>query len=899
MGRLLLVDGNSIINRAYYAVIGRAPMTAPDGTPTGAVNGFFNSVLGVMKEYEPDHLCILFDRREPTFRHKMSAEYKANRHGMPDDLAAQMPVVKELCDLLGMPRMELAGFEADDLIGTLSKQGEDAGMDVFIFSGDHDDFQLISDKVSVVMPQSGKGKEPRVLFDRERFETTYGVKPELFVHVKALMGDNSDNIKGVDKVGEKTAFKLIARYETTDGVYEHAGELSPALKTKISESKELLDMNLKLCTIVRDAPVPYGVDKTGYTGQISDSQALADRLSQLALKQLTKKLDLESVKTTVASTTEDPFVSELQAKLEKLIADGPVIKQEIPSAVPEGANAEELNVGIGFVSVNSRSYVLLLDLAASVFYQMSVQDACALFDKDEDVFLAAYGYKDASKVCPRALRSVKAVFDTMIAGYVCNKIEGKADFERLYVSVTSLAYPIEEQQEAKQMSLFDEPSEDEGKAVVTAALKLYANMVIAKVLKRDIDKDEQIKKLLYDIEFPLVITLDSIERCGMNVSWERLNRLHEEYSRRLEDTCARIYDLSGFEFNINSPKQLADVLFAEDKLALPHGKTNKTGVYSTDIDELNRLKYMHPVIKYIIEYRELSKLDSTYAVGLVKAIADDGRIHTRFTQAMTNTGRLSSTEPNLQNIPVRSVEGSRLREAFTAPEGRVLVDADYSQIELRLLAALSEDPIMCDAFMKGEDIHRRTAAKVFGVDESEVTPKMRAQAKTVNFSIIYGISDYGLSNDLDIGIKDAGNLIKEYGNQFPGIMNYLDRLKEEGISKGYAETYYGRRRNLTELKSQNRNLRNFGLRAAMNTPIQGTAADVIKIAMNRAYRALREELPDSLLVMQVHDELIVECDEKDAAKASEILKREMEAAAEFKVPLVADVHTGKDWLRAK
>lgn len=899
MGRLLLVDGNSIINRAYYAVIGRAPMTAPDGTPTGAVNGFFNSVLGVMKEYEPDHLCILFDRREPTFRHKMSAEYKANRHGMPDDLAAQMPVVKELCDLLGMPRMELAGFEADDLIGTLSKQGEDAGMDVFIFSGDHDDFQLISDKVSVVMPQSGKGKEPRVLFDRERFETTYGVKPELFVHVKALMGDNSDNIKGVDKVGEKTAFKLIAQYETTDGVYEHAGELSPALKTKISESKELLDMNLKLCTIVRDAPVPYGVDKTGYTGQISDSQALADRLSQLALKQLTKKLDLESVKPTVASTTEDPFVSELQAKLEKLIADGPVIKQEIPSAVPEGANAEELNVGIGFVSVNSRSYVLLLDLAASVFYQMSVQDACALFDKDEDVFLASYGYKDASKVCPRALRSVKAVFDTMIAGYVCNKIEGKADFERLYVSVTSLAYPIEEQQEAKQLSLFDEPSEDEGKTVVTAALKLYANMVIAKVLKRDIDKDEQIKKLLYDIEFPLVITLDSIERCGMNVSWERLNRLHEEYSRRLEDTCARIYDLSGFEFNINSPKQLADVLFAEDKLALPHGKKNKTGVYSTDIDELNRLKYMHPVIKYIIEYRELSKLDSTYAVGLVKAIADDGRIHTRFTQAMTNTGRLSSAEPNLQNIPVRSVEGSRLREAFTAPEGRVLVDADYSQIELRLLAALSEDPIMCDAFMKGEDIHRRTAAKVFGVDESEVTPKMRAQAKTVNFSIIYGISDYGLSNDLDIGIKDAGNLIKEYGNQFPGIMNYLDRLKEEGMSKGYAETYYGRRRNLTELKSQNRNLRNFGLRAAMNTPIQGTAADVIKIAMNRAYRALREELPDSLLVMQVHDELIVECDEKDAAKASEILKREMEAAAEFKVPLVADVHTGKDWLRAK
>ncbi len=900
MGRLLLVDGNSIINRAYYAVIGRAPMTAPDGTPTGAVNGFFNSVLGVIKEYEPDHLCILFDRREPTFRHKMSAEYKANRHGMPDDLAAQMPVVKELLDLLGMPRMELSGYEADDLIGTLSRQGEDAGMDVFIFSGDHDDFQLISDKVSVVMPQSGKGKEPRVLYDRAMFETTYGVKPELFVHVKALMGDNSDNIKGVDKVGEKTAFKLIAQYETTDGVYEHADELSPALKAKISESKELLDMNLKLCTIVRDAPVPYGVDKTEYSGVIADSQALADRLSGLALKQLTKKLDLDGVKPSASvATTEDPFIAGLQARLEEIIKDGPVIKDGAPAAMPAGADPEHLNVGLGFVSVNTRSYVLLLDFEACEFHKMSVQDACALFDTDADVFPVSYGYKDASKVCPRTLKAVRSVFDTMIAGYVTNRIEGKADFERLYMAVTGLAYPIEEQQEAKQLSLFDDLTEDEDKTVKTAALKLYADMVIARILKRDIDKDDQMSKLLYDIEFPLVITLDAIERNGMNVSWERLNRLHEEYSRRLEDTCARIYDLTGTEFNVNSPKQLADVLFSEDKLNLPHGKKNKTGVYSTGIDELNRLKYMHPVIKYIIEFRELSKLDSTYAVGLVKAISDDGRIHTRFTQAMTNTGRLSSSEPNLQNIPVRSVEGSRLREAFTAPEGRVLVDADYSQIELRLLAALSEDPIMCDAFRKGEDIHRRTAARVFGVDEADVTPKMRAQAKTVNFSIIYGISDYGLSNDLDIGIKDAGKLIKEYGNQFPGIMNYLDRLKEDGMTKGYAETYYGRRRNLDELKSQNKNLKAFGLRAAMNTPIQGTAADVIKIAMNRAYRALKEELPDSLLVMQVHDELIVECDEKDAAKASEILKREMEAAAEFSIPLVADVHTGKDWLRAK
>ena len=899
MARLLLVDGNSIINRAYYAVIGRAPMTAPDGTPTGAVNGFFNSILGVIGEYKPDNICVLFDRKEPTFRHKMSSDYKANRKGMPDDLAAQMPVVKEILDLWGISRMELAGYEADDLIGTLSKMGEQSGMDVFIFSGDHDDFQLISDKVSVVMPQSGKDKDPRVLFDRARFEQTYGVKPEVFVQVKALMGDNSDNIKGVEKVGEKTAFKLIADYGSCDGVLANAGKLSPALSARIASSGELLALNIKLCTIDREAPVPFGLDKTIFSGEPSDSQALYDRLSALSLKMLIKKLSLDGMQRSEASVPAKPMddvSNAIMGKLDKLLGEG--FKIVMGNAqIPDG----DLAAGIDFVTLTSGKYVILLDFDKAVLYCMTPEEAAKAFSGGS-IIPAAYEYKDRSKQIDEPLSSVKSVFDIEIAGYVMNLIEGKPDLERLYEYATGSLYPVnEEKTAAVQLSLFDEPSsavslEDELKK---AGKKLYCITAAARMLSHKLEEDDRIRKLLYDIEFPLVITLDKIERAGMHVSRERLDALHEEYTKRLEDIAARIFDMTGVNFNINSPKQLGDVLYGEKGLNLPHGKKGKNGLYSTGIDELNRLKEYHPVIEEIIKYRELSKLDSTYAAGLVRSIRNDGRIHTTFTQAMTNTGRLSSTEPNLQNIPIRSDEGSRLREAFTASEGCVLVDADYSQIELRLLASLSKDEIMCSAFNEGEDIHRRTAAKVFGVNEDAVTHKMRSIAKTVNFSIIYGISDYGLATDLGIGYKEAGTLIKEYENQFPGIMKYLNGLKENGEKNGFVETMFGRKRILTELKSQNRNVRNFGFRAAMNTPIQGTAADIIKIAMNRVKEALEKELPDAKLVMQVHDELIVECAEKDASRASEILKREMEAAAVLSVPLVAEVGTGKDWLSAK
>ncbi|MBP5180995.1 MAG: DNA polymerase I [Clostridiales bacterium] len=876
MSKLLLVDGNSIINRAFFAVIGRAPMTAPDGTPTGALNGFFNTLLSVKDEYQPDRICVLFDLKEPTFRHKMYPDYKAQRKGMMPELSAQMPIAKELLDLIGISRMELSGYEADDLIGTLSLLGKDQGDEVFILSGDHDDFQLIDDQVKVILPQSGKNKPPRVLYDRALFEETYGVKPEVFVYVKALMGDNSDNIKGVQKVGEKTAFKLIADYGSIDGIFENLDKLTPALKANMSSSRELVDMNIKLCTILRDVPVPFGPEQTAFS-ELKDPQGLHDRLMSLGLRSLIKKFGLENMKTQTFEAVETD-VSEYLTQFETNKDNIKVIHDALPQGV-------DLDVGF------TQDKVLLLE--GNDLYVTDPDKALEVLDKCESV--RAFDYKINSKILPRIpLRLVK-VYDTSIMGYVLNRISGSnLDFSRLFENTFAMPYPIEEA--SGQISLFEEVDTD-GDYLVKGK-KLLLNRCICKALMK-LAEDEGQTDLLQNIEFPLTVTLDAIERNGMYVSADSLKALHSEFFSRIKSIEDEIYELTGYEFNIGSPKQLSEILFDADKLNLPHGKKGKTGVYSTSADELNKIAEFHPAVPKILEWRAISKLDSTYASGLLPKISDDGRIHTTFTQAMTNTGRLSSVDPNLQNIPVRSDEGARIRECFKAPEGKILIDADYSQIELRLLASMSGDETMSEAFIKGEDIHRRTASKVFGVSEDEVTHEQRAAAKTVNFSIVYGISDFGLSVDLGISFREAAELKKSYEVQFPKVMSYLNGLKESGESEGFVTTLYGRKRILSELKSPNRNVREFGMRAAMNTPVQGTAADIIKIAMNKVYSALREEVPTAKLIMQVHDELIVECDAKDADLVSTILKREMESAATLNVPLVADVGTGTDWLSAK
>ncbi|MBO6192879.1 MAG: DNA polymerase I [Clostridiales bacterium] len=876
MSKLLLVDGNSIINRAFFAVIGRAPMTAPDGTPTGALNGFFNTLLSVKDEINPDKICVLFDLKAPTFRHKMYPDYKAQRKGMMPELSAQMPIAKEILDLIGIKRMEMEGYEADDLIGTLSLLGANQGDKVFILSGDHDDFQLIDDNVSVILPQSGKGKPPRVLFDREMFEETYNVKPEVFVYVKALMGDNSDNIKGVEKVGEKTAFKLIADYGSIDGIFDNLDKLTPSLRSHVSESRELIDMNIKLCSILRDVPVPYGPEQTEFK-DIADPQGLHDKLASLGLRSLIKKFGLEDMRVqTFESQGSDysSYLEEFDQGKDSISID----KNGLPSGT---------DIDVGF----TEDKVLLLE--GTTLYVKDPDEALKALDLCESV--RSYDYKINSKILSRIPLKLNAVYDSSVMGYVLNVISGNSpDFMRLFENTFAMPYPIEEK--TGQISLFD--TEDEAESLRIKGQKLLLNRCIAKALMKKAE-EEGLTDLLTKIEFPLTVTLDAMERNGMNVSMDSLKSLHSEFTSRLKELEDEIHELTGIEFNIGSPKQLSEVLFDADKLNLPHGKKGKTGVYSTSADELNRIADFHPAVPKILEWRAISKLDSTYAAGLLPKIREDGRIHTTFTQAMTNTGRLSSVDPNLQNIPVRSEEGARIRECFTAPEGKVLVDADYSQIELRLLAAMSGDEVMTEAFLHGEDIHRRTASKVFGVPEDEVTSEQRAAAKTVNFSIVYGVSDFGLSTDLGISFREAGDLIKSYGEQFPKITSYLDGLKKKGEEDGFVTTLYGRKRILTELKSPNRNLRNFGLRAAMNTPVQGTAADIIKIAMNRVYKALKEQVPESKLIMQVHDELIVECDKGKEELVSSILKKEMESAAELAVPLVSEVGTGSNWLEAK
>lgn len=876
MSKLLLVDGNSIINRAFFAVIGRAPMTAPDGTPTGALNGFFNTLLSVKDEINPDKICVLFDLKAPTFRHKMYPDYKAQRKGMMPELSAQMPIAKEILDLIGIKRMEMEGYEADDLIGTLSLLGANQGDKVFILSGDHDDFQLIDDNVSVILPQSGKGKPPRVLFDREMFEETYNVKPEVFVYVKALMGDNSDNIKGVEKVGEKTAFKLIADYGSIDGIFDNLDKLTPSLRSHVSESRELIDMNIKLCTILRDVPVPYGPEQTEFK-DIADPQGLHDKLASLGLRSLIKKFGLEDMRVQTFESQGLDYSSYLEE-----FDQG---KDSI--SIDENGDPSGTDIDVGF----TEDKVLLLE--GTTLYVKDPDEALKALDLCESV--RSYDYKINSKILSRIPLKLNAVYDSSVMGYVLNVISGNSpDFMRLFENTFAMPYPIEEK--TGQISLFD--TEDEAESLRIKGQKLLLNRCIAKALMKKAE-EEGLTDLLTKIEFPLTVTLDAMERNGMNVSMDSLKSLHSEFTSRLKELEDEIHELTGIEFNIGSPKQLSEVLFDADKLNLPHGKKGKTGVYSTSADELNRIADFHPAVPKILEWRAISKLDSTYAAGLLPKIREDGRIHTTFTQAMTNTGRLSSVDPNLQNIPVRSEEGARIRECFTAPEGKVLVDADYSQIELRLLAAMSGDEVMTEAFLHGEDIHRRTASKVFGVPEDEVTSEQRAAAKTVNFSIVYGVSDFGLSTDLGISFREAGDLIKSYGEQFPKITSYLDGLKKKGEEDGFVTTLYGRKRILTELKSPNRNLRNFGLRAAMNTPVQGTAADIIKIAMNRVYKALKEQVPESKLIMQVHDELIVECDKGKEELVSSILKKEMESAAELAVPLVSEVGTGSNWLEAK
>lgn len=917
--RLLLVDGNSIINRSYYATAGRNNLTAPDGTPTGAVNIYLNTLAKYISEVEPTHTCTLFDLKAPTFRHKAYSEYKGTRKGMPDDLAAQMPVLKEVLDAMGFPRYEQEGLEADDLIGTLKTMGVNAGFEVFILSGDKDDFQLIDEHTKVIMPVTKKDGSGTDYYDEALFQERYGIPTSDFVTAKALMGDSSDNIPGVKGIGEKGAMDLVRKYKTLDGLYEHLSELSPKLREKLETDKDNAYMSLMLSRIVTDAEI--GITLDDLERKPLDNASTAACFYKYGFRAQMKKWNIDETAVSeavpVAEETEEeadyPKLSGKRPSIHLYNYHGSVIKvllDKIKSGEPAAMDLMDLNGPVLGVSVAPDEVYVFTEIEA-------VKGVISAFSEEgigtsKDSAPVVYSAKNHFKLLEEGL-PFDHVFDVEIAGYVLNQIEGAdPSFEMLIEHGTKRPFPLledygESKDDAKnknrQQDLFSlidgipetnkEITEDN---VLDFAYRVLLTRWLSFYQKADVEK-QGISKLIYEIEMPLVMVLDRMERRGVLVDVSKIDELHKEFDGKVRELEKEIHELAGEEFTILSPKQLGKVLF--DKLGLPSGKKLASGGYSTNSEELEKIRDKHPIVNKILEYRQIQKLDSTFVMGLKKSISEkDGRVHTTFSQAMTNTGRLSSSDPNLQNIPIRTDLGSLIRQAFIAKDGYVLIDADYSQIELRLLAAISHDEEMIAAFKEGRDIHTKTACGIFGVPPEMIDAGMRSAAKRVNFSIVYGVSDYGLSQDLGISVYEAKRYIEEYYRQFPTIKPCLDGFKQEGKEKGYVSTLFGRRRILKELTSANYNIRSFGERAAMNTPIQGTAADIIKLAMNRAEQALREKGFDANLILQVHDELIVEAREDIAEEAAKVLSEAMEKVIELDVQLIAEARIGKTWAEA-
>ncbi|MBR5938114.1 MAG: DNA polymerase I [Clostridiales bacterium] len=917
--RLLLVDGNSIINRSYYATAGRNNLTAPDGTPTGAVNIYLNTLAKYIDEVQPTHTCTLFDLKAPTFRHKAYSEYKGTRKGMPDDLAAQMPVLKEVLDAMGFPRYEQEGLEADDLIGTLKTMGVKDGFEVFILSGDKDDFQLIDEHTKVIMPVTKKDGSGTDYYDEALFQERYGIPTSDFVTAKALMGDSSDNIPGVKGIGEKGAMDLVRKYKTLDGLYEHLSELSPKLREKLETDKDNAYMSLMLSRIVTDAEISITLDQL--ERKPLDSASAAACFYKYGFRAQMKKWNIDE--TAVAEAAPAVEESEEEASYPKLSGKRPTILLNQNSAASMktilSMILEKNPVAIDMADLNGP--VLGLSVAADQVYVWSKEDDIsnvlselnkAGVGTSSEKAPVVYSAKNHFKLLENGL-TFDHVFDVEIAGYVLNSIEGAdPSFEMLIEHGTHRPFPIledygqtreDDKKKNRQQDLFafiDGTAEEAKDITEDDVLDFSYQVLLSRWLsfyqKADIEK-QGIEKLIYEIEMPLVMVLDRMERRGVLVDVSKIDELHKEFDGKVRELEKEIHELAGEEFTILSPKQLGKVLF--DKLGLPSGKKLASGGYSTNSEELEKIRDQHPIVNKILEYRQIQKLDSTFVMGLKKSISEkDGRVHTTFSQAMTNTGRLSSSDPNLQNIPIRTEEGSLIREAFVAKPGYVLIDADYSQIELRLLAAISHDEEMISAFKEGRDIHTKTACGIFGVPPEMINAGMRSAAKRVNFSIVYGVSDYGLSQDLGVSVYEAKRYIEEYYRQFPTIKPCLDGFKQEGKEKGYVATLFGRRRILKELTSANYNIRSFGERAAMNTPIQGTAADIIKLAMNHAEQALRDKGYDAELILQVHDELIVEAKEDIAEEAAKVLSEAMENVIELDVPLIAEARIGKTWAEA-
>ena len=877
--KLMVLDGNSIINRSFYGI---RPLTTRDGLYTHAVYGFLTTLQRLLDEEKPEGLCVTFDRREPTFRHEADADYKATRHAMPEELAVQMPVLKQVLDAMDIPRYELVGFEADDLIGTISRRCEAAGWDCIIVTGDKDSLQLVTEHTKVKLVSTRMGQTTTKDMTPGTFREQYGFDPIHMIDLKALMGDTSDNIPGVPGVGEKTAMALVQRYGSIDEIYRLLPDIEakPAAIRKLQAGEDAARHSYWLATIVTDAPLAFDPAENV---RRPFRPELYDLLLKLEFQKLIDRYGLRPA----AQTEEKPdctaTAEELltAAQAEEFLALWRAADCVAVYALPDlSALAVECEAADG-----SRAAELYADRYEGDWQALLT----ALFSGD--IKKAAHNVKDLmAALLAQGLPIEGFVFDTALAAYLLDATAGSYDLQRLFVAYYNEELPRPVHLEPDAFSMLGD------RAAAAAALLSYTAAVAA--LRETLApklRELDLEPLYYDVELPLCAVLARMEQRGFLIDRAALAQFGETLQTSITQLEQQIYAAAGAPFNINSPKQLGKVLFED--MQLPHGKKTKTG-WSTNADVLDKLRGV-PIVADVLQYRQYAKLKSTYADGLLKAVSPDGRIRTSFQMTVTATGRLSSTEPNLQNIPTRTELGSQMRRMFVAAPGNVLVDADYSQIELRLLAHISGDEAMCRAFRSGEDFHTLTAVRVFHVEPQDVTPEMRRRAKAVNFGVVYGISPFSLSQDIGVTVAEAKEYMERYFQTYTGVRAYMDRIVEQARADGYVETLMHRRRALPELKSSNHNLRAFGERVALNMPIQGTAADLMKLAMVRVERRLADEGLAAQLIMQVHDELIVECPEDEAARVQALLEEEMSGVMTLAVPLPAEAHCGKNWLTAK
>lgn len=862
--KLLVLDGNSIFNRAFYGI---KLLTAKDGTFTNAIYGFLTMLHKIKEDTNPDAVAVAFDMRAPTFRHKEYDGYKAQRKGMPPELAQQLPILKELLTLLGYRIVECEGYEADDILGTLARVCTEEGHECVLATGDRDSLQLVNPSVTVRLAATKFGQPVVTVYDEAKIKEDYGVTPHQLIDIKALQGDSSDNIPGVSGIGAKGAADLIQKYGSIEAIYQNFDQLDlkPAMRKKLEEGKESAFLSYKLGTICLQAPIDTNLEH--YHVSEGDVQAAVRLMAKLELFSLIKKWGLDQI----------------EVEQEALITEQSLQIQECDDTQSLLQQLQQTGSAYFLVSYRDKQVETLyfhLENTICTVNTAKHADFLKAFCESEDIKKYTHDVKPLYAALYRQnIGLVQVEMDTMLAGYLLNPSSSNYEIERM-----ATEYGVEQPQ--MDSRLIEQDSMVKWAAIYPA---LY------RVIDDKISQNTQ-HKLLHEIELPLAKVLAQMEELGFAVDKEGIAEYGEIMQNKIDRLQDLVYEEVGYQFNLNSPKQLGEALFI--KLGLPAGKKTKTG-YSTNAEVLEKLRYEHPVVELILEYRTLAKIKSTYCDGLLKVVEEDGRIHSSFNQTETRTGRISSTEPNLQNIPVRTDVGRELRKFFVAKEGCVLVDADYSQIELRVLAHVANDSGMIEAFKENDDIHRNTAAQVFHMPREMVTPLMRSRAKAVNFGIIYGIGAFSLAKNIGVTRKEAEEYIKTYLDHFSGVRNYMTNVVEHAKETGYVETLFGRRRYLPELSSSNFNLRSFGERVAMNMPIQGTAADIIKIAMIRVVHRLEKEGLRARLILQVHDELIVEAPEEEAPLVQQLLTEEMEQAIHLSVPMVAEATIGKTWYDAK